>query len=120
MTVVIVPPGDGSASLVRFEEEREVGNPKALRGALARDASLRGATITNAKVAGDAYYVLIGALATVVGHADPRAEFRRVGRRLPTRRQTHRGLRAASASAKPNAGRSAPSNVTSSAPSSPP
>lgn len=75
MTIPILGPGGDVASTVRFEAEREIGNPQALRGALARDANLRGATITSAKVAGDAYYVLCE-LAQIVGRADPRSEAR--------------------------------------------
>jgi hypothetical protein len=75
MTVEIVPPGDGKAKVVRLEEERDAAKQGTLRLALTRDAGLRAAPITNAKVAGDAYYVLC-ALAQVIGGGDPRDEAR--------------------------------------------
>lgn len=73
MMIPILGPDGAVAATVRFDEEREASNPKDLRGALARDANLRGASITNAKVAGDAYYVLCD-LARVVGRMDPLSE----------------------------------------------
>jgi hypothetical protein len=75
MTVEIVPPGNGKPRVARLEEEREAAKQGTLRLALTRDAGLRAAPITNAKLAGDAYYVLC-ALARVVGGSDPRAQTR--------------------------------------------
>ncbi len=75
MTIEIIPPGDGKARLVRFEEEREASKHATLRAALIRDGGLRAEQITNAKIAGDAYYLLCK-LARVVGGADPRDEVR--------------------------------------------
>ena len=75
MTVEIVPPGDGKPRVVRFEEERDAAKHSTLRLALTRDAGLKAGQITNAKVAGDAYYVLCK-LARVVGSSDPRDEAR--------------------------------------------
>jgi hypothetical protein len=75
MTVELVPPGDGKPRVVRLEEERDAAKQGTLRLALTRDAGLRAAPITNAKVAGDAYYVLC-ALGRVVGSGDPRDEAR--------------------------------------------
>jgi len=73
MTVELVPPGGGKPRVVRLEEEREAARQQTLRLALTRDAGLRGGPITNAKVAGDAYYVLC-ALAQLHGGGDPRDE----------------------------------------------
>lgn len=75
MTIEIVPPGDGKPTMVRLEEERDAARNGALRLALTRDAGLKAAPITNAKIAGDAYYVLCK-LARVVGGGDPRDETR--------------------------------------------
>lgn len=73
MMIPILAPGGIVAATIRFEEEREIGNPRALRGALARDAGVRGATINSGKSAGDVYYVLC-ALAKTIGRLDPLIE----------------------------------------------
>jgi hypothetical protein len=70
MTFEIVPPGDGKPKIVRLEEERDAAKNGTLRLALTRDAGLRAEPITNARVAGDAYYELCK-LARVVGGSDP-------------------------------------------------
>jgi hypothetical protein len=75
MTIEVAPPGDGGSKIVRLEEERDAAKNGTLRHALTRDAGLKAAAITNAKVAGDAYYVLCK-LARVVGSSDPRDETR--------------------------------------------
>lgn len=75
MTIEIVPPGDGRPRIVRLEEERDAAKNGTLRLALIRDTGLNAAPIANAKVAGDAYYVLCK-LARVVGGSDPRDEVR--------------------------------------------
>ena len=75
MTVEIIPPGNGKARLVRFEEEQHAAQLGTLRKALIRDASLRAEHITSAKIAGDVYYVLCR-LARIVGGSDPRDEVR--------------------------------------------
>lgn len=75
MTIEIIPPGDGKPRIVRFEEERDAAKHGTLRLALTRDAGLKAAAITSAKIAGDAYYVLCK-LARVVGSSDPRDEAR--------------------------------------------
>lgn len=77
MTVEIVPPGHGTPRLVRLEEEQEAAKHGSLRLALTRDAGLSGAAITNAKIAGDAYYVMCK-LARVIGSSDPLDETREV------------------------------------------
>jgi hypothetical protein len=73
MTIAIVPPDSERPRVVRLEEERDAAKHGTLRLALTRDAGLKAAPITNAKIAGDAYYVLCK-LATVVGGSDPRDE----------------------------------------------
>jgi hypothetical protein len=73
LAIPILGPDGRIAATVRFERESEASSAKDLRHALARDANLRGATITSAKVAGDAYYVLCS-LARVVGRGDPLGE----------------------------------------------
>jgi hypothetical protein len=75
MTVEIIPPGNGEARIVRFEEEHEAAGYGTLRRALIRDGGLRAEYVTSAKIAGDAYYLLCK-LARVIGGGDPRDEAR--------------------------------------------